>query len=113
MRYLVLEDNMLAQDTVNFEQLQRSVTPTGPGDVGELISKIMPYIFYLSAALLLIYLVLGGLQLMMSRGDPKAISAAQSKITNALIGFLIIALAAGIVIILGRVLKVSVFSNLF
>lgn len=104
---------MLAQDTVNLEQLQRSVTPTGPNDVGELISKVLPYIFYFSAALLLIYLVLGGLQLMVSRGDPKSISAAQSKITNALIGFVIVLLAAGVVIILGRILKVQVFSSLF
>jgi hypothetical protein len=50
---------------------------------------------------------------MMSRGDPKAVAAAQAKITSALIGFVIVLLSAGIVVMLGAILKVPIFSNIF
>lgn len=102
--------NTLAQ---NLDQIQSSAGITAPDNVGPLISKVLPYIFGIVGILLLIYLVLGGLQLMLSRGDPKAIAAAQAKITSALIGFVIVLLSAGIVIILGKLLNVTVFSQIF
>lgn len=101
---------MLAQ---KLDQIQQNAGIKAPENVGPLIQTIVPYIFGIAGFLLLIYMVLGGLQWMTSQGDPKAISSAQAKITNALIGFVIILLSAGIVIILGRVLNVPVFSNIF
>lgn len=101
---------MLAQ---NLLDIQSQAGIKAPADVGGLITLVVPYIFGIAGFLLLIYMVMGGLQWMTSQGDPKAISSAQAKITNALIGFVIILLSAGIVIILGRVLNVSVFSNIF
>lgn len=84
-----------------------------PDNVGPLIEKALPYVFGIVGFLLLIFMVLGGLQLMTSRGDPKAVAAAQAKITNALIGFVVVLLSAGIVIILGKVLNIPAFSNIF
>jgi len=80
-------------------------------DLGGLISKILPYIYGVVGLLLLIYLVLGGLQLMMSGGDPKAIASAQTKITNAVIGFVIALLSGGLVVILGKILGIDVLST--
>jgi hypothetical protein len=80
--------------------------------VGTLITLLIPYIFEAAALLLLIYFLLGGLQLMTSRGDPKGIQAAQGKIVNALIGFAIILLAGFVVLLLGRLLRINVFTGL-
>jgi hypothetical protein len=104
--------NLLAQGP-DLDAIQSGAGIKAPSDLGELISVALPYVFYISGFLLLIYMVLGGFQLMTSRGDPKAIQSAQAKITSALIGFVIILLSAGIVVILGKVLKVEVFSNIF
>jgi hypothetical protein len=82
-------------------------------DLGGLITNVVPFIFGLVGLLLLIYLILGGLQLMTSRGEPKAVAGAQAKITNALIGFVIVLISAGLVVLLGRILGVGVFSQLF
>lgn len=102
---------MLAQ---NLQNIQSRAGLNGvPSDLGGLISKTLPYIFGVVGLLLLVYLVLGGLQLMMSRGDPKAVAAAQAKITSALIGFVIVLLSAGIVVMLGTILKVPTFSGIF
>ena len=81
--------------------------------VGIFIGDALKYVYGIVGILLLIYFVMGGFQLMTSRGDPKAVAAAQAKITNALIGFLIILLSAAIVLILGRILHVEIFPQLF
>lgn len=73
--------------------------------IGTIISKILEtYIFYAAAIMLLIYLMIGGFQMMFSKGDPKAMQAAQSKITNALVGFVIVIMAFLIVQLIGKVL---------
>ena len=103
---------MLAQ---NFEEIQADAFKGNaiPKDVGSLISRILPYIFSAAAMALLIYLVMGGLQMMTSKGDPKAMQSAQAKITNAIIGFVIVIFAFVIVQLLGQILGLSAFSQLF
>jgi len=71
--------------------------------IGEIIGVIFrTYIFYAAGIALLIYLIIGGFQFMLSRGDPKATQAAQAKITNAVIGFVIVFLAFLIVQLVGQ-----------
>ena len=94
-------------------QTKSGVTLNFSDTLGGLISNILPYIFGAVGILLLVYLVLGGFQLMLSRGDPKAVASAQGKITNAMIGFIITLLAGGLVVILGRLLGNDLFSNIF
>jgi hypothetical protein len=105
---------LLAQD---FDSIQSQGLPgfTGGSNVGEFISnsKILDYVFGAAALLLLIYLVTAGLGMMMSRGDPKAMQAAQSKITNALIGFVIVFFAYALVSIIGKVFGIAVFGTIF
>jgi len=67
------------------------------------ITIILNYIFPIAGILLLIYLVLGGFQLMFSRGDPKAIEGARGKITNAILGFIIIFVAYWLVSLLAKI----------
>lgn len=68
--------------------------------IGGILSALLPYIFVLAGLMLLIYLILGGFQLMTSGGDPKATEAAKGKITNAVVGFLIVFLSYWLVQIL-------------
>jgi hypothetical protein len=83
--------------------------------IGGIITNLLPYIFGAAAIALLIYLILGGFQLMTSQGDPKAAQSAQGKITNAIIGFVIIILAFFIVQLAGQLLGIegTVFGNIF
>jgi len=109
---LVLETNMLTQK-LDLEQIQKGAFPDsnfgGTTKIGDIISSVLPYIFGAAGIALLIYLILGGFQIMTSRGDPKA------KITNAVIGFIIVFLAFIIVQLLGQVLglKGTLFSQIF
>ncbi len=81
--------------------------------IGEIITSLLTYVFSATAIILLIYLVLAGLQLMTSRGDPKAVQVAQAKITTSLIGFVIVFMAYALVRLLGQILGISVFSVIF
>jgi hypothetical protein len=75
-----------------------SITPVG------FINNLLPYIFGAAGIALLIYLILGGFQMMLSQGDPKAMQSAQGKITNAVIGFIIIIIAFFIIQLLSQLL---------
>lgn len=105
--------------TQNLEQIQQEAFPNSGSietmTIGSLISKILPYIFGAAGIALLIYLIIGGLQMMVSRGDPKAMQSAQAKITNALIGFIIVFFAFTLVQILGQILGLegTLFSQVF
>lgn len=79
-------------------------------DLGTLVAKALPFVFIFSGLAMLVYLVLGGFQLMTSAGDPKAIKEAQGKITNALIGFFVIFAAYWLIQILQVVLHLSILS---
>ena len=81
--------------------------------IGELVGALLPYIFAGAGLLLLLFLVFGGLSLMLSRGDPKAVQSAKDKITSALVGFIIVFASYWIVQIVGRILGIEEIINTF
>lgn len=106
---------LLAQ---NFEEIQKNAMPEfefagNNGKIGNIVSALLPYLFSISGIILLLYLIYGGFQLMLSRGDPKAMQSAQAKITNAIVGFVIIFLAYWLVQLLGKVLGLDKIGNIF
>ena len=86
-----------------------------PTNVGSLITDLLFYVFAAAAIALLIYLIIGGFQMMLSKGDPKAMQSAQAKITNAIIGFVIIVVAFFVVQLLGQLLGIqgTAFGQIF
>jgi hypothetical protein len=114
-------NNYLAQ--IDFSKLKVPTSSNGLINInsstvtlGGIFSVILnTYIFYAAGIALLIYLIIGGLQMMLSKGDPKAVQAAQGKITNAVIGFVIVFLAYFIVQLLGQILgiKGTLFGQVF
>ena len=107
---------------LDFSKITLPTTGNPPIDInsqqlklGSIIGAVLPYIFGAAGIALLIYLILGGLQLMISRGDPKAMQSAQAKITNALIGFVIIIFAFFIVQLFGQLfgLQSTPFGQIF
>ncbi len=102
----------------NLEEIQSKAFPEfkfsgEQGTVGNIVSEFIKYLFPLAGILLLLYLLFGGFSLMTSGGDPKAVQDAKSKITNALIGFIIIFASYWIVQILGTILGIEAITNIF
>lgn len=109
------QNNLIAQDFNFIQNIAGEPFQFTSSTLGQFLynSKLLDYIFGIAAFLLLIYLVMGGFQMMTSQGDPKAMQMAQAKITNALIGFLIIIFAIVIVSVIGEILGITVFGSLF
>lgn len=99
---------------LNLDAIESKGLPgIGVKNIGDVITTTLPYIYMMAAVALLIFLVSGGLQLMTAKGDPKAIQGAQGKITNALLGFIIVIVSIVIVRFIGELLGINIFSTLF
>lgn len=81
--------------------------------LGEIISDVLPFLFAAAGLLLLLFLLYGGLSLMLSRGDPKAVQSAKDKITGAVVGFVIVFVAYWLVQIIGTILGIDKFKGIF
>lgn len=98
----------------DISQFERTLLPKFAGKkLGDIINEIVPLLFTIAGLVLLLYLLWGGFSLMLSRGDPKATEAAKEKITNAIIGFVIIFLAFWLVQLFGFIFGVKQFGEIF
>lgn len=79
--------------------------------IGDIISMILPYVFVISGLVLLFMLILGGIQLMTSAGNPDKTKAGYGRITHALIGFLIVFVAYFVSQLVEVMLGINFLSN--
>ena len=106
--------NLLAQNLDNVAASAGVAIMTfNTGGLPFIFSRVLPFVFFGSAILLLIYMLTGGLQLMTSRGDPKGVAMAWAKITNALIGFIIVFLAYFLTSLFAQIFGLSGFGGVF
>jgi len=82
-------------------------------DFGQIVVAVLPYIFTAAGIALLVFLIFGGISMMLSRGEPKALEAAKAKITGALTGFIILFISYWIVQAVGLILGVSQITDIF
>ena len=83
------------------------------GNLGDIVGALLPYLFAGAGILLLLYLLYGGISLMLSGGDPKAIQSAKDKITGALVGFIIVFASYWLVQIVGKILGITAIQDIF
>ena len=76
-------------------------------NIGQIVSRLLVYIFPLAGIATFIYLLIGGFGYLTAAGNEEAAKKAQGQITNALIGFLIIFLSYWIVQILEIILGIE------
>lgn len=97
----------------NLQTIQSNAFPgvAFPTSPAALIDLILPYVFSAAGIAVLVYLVTAGLQMMTSKGDPKAMESAKGKMTNAILGIVIMAIAFAIVSIVGKLLGLTAFTT--
>lgn len=76
--------------------------------VGSIVSELLNYVFVIAGLILLVMLVMGGLGLMTAAGNPDKMKAGYGKITNALIGFLIIFISYFVVQLVETILGIGI-----
>lgn len=98
------------------EQIEGAVNPGfvfKKATLGNLVGSIVPYIFAATGAALIIYIIWGGISLMLSLGDPKSVAAARAKITTGIIGALIVVFAYTLMQIAGKIFNLTDINTLF
>lgn len=99
---------------LNFDQLEQASVPAFDGETpADVIMDALVWVFIIAGFLLLIYLLSGGFQLMLSRGDPKAVEMGKAKIGNALLGFLVILVSFFLVQLIAEVLGIQSIIDIF
>lgn len=76
--------------------------------VGKLISNIVGLFLILGFCFTLLYLLMGGLQWITAGGDKAALEGARNKITNAIVGLIIVAAAYAIFALVGQFVGLDV-----
>lgn len=100
---------------VNYREIENSIgLKFAGGNIGNVISELTRnYILLAAGLLLLLYLIYSGFQYLTSAGDPKKTQEAKAKITQALVGFVIIFASFWIVQILANILGLEKVKGLF
>jgi TRAP-type C4-dicarboxylate transport system permease small subunit len=99
-------------------QLPGGQTITGPlpasagfTNLASVVTKaINQIVFPVAGIILLLYLVWGGFDYLTSMGDPKKAESGKNKITNAILGFVIIFVAFWIVQLVDYIFKLKVYT---
>lgn len=76
---------------------------------GLMVSDFLQYVYGFAGLALLFMLILGGFDIMTSQGNPEKVKTGNSRIMNALIGFLIVFLSYAIVKIVELMLDIKIF----
>jgi len=80
-------------------------------NLGGLIDNLIQLAFFAAGLAFFIFLIIGGFQWITAGGDPKALDSARGRITNALIGIVIVVAAYSIAIIIESVLGIKIVSG--
>ena len=85
-----------------------------PGDLlnlGGILQRLLFLAFFLAGAFLLLQVIIGGISYLSSGGDDKALTAARSRITSAVIGFIIVIAAFAITVLVTSVFGLNIFQE--
>ena len=85
-------------------------SPTDFESFGELFGILLPNIFIAAGLLMFFYLLYGGFRYLTAGGDEKAVTAAKSVLTNAVIGLIIIFCSWWIVRIIEVIFGMAILS---
>ena len=80
-------------------------------NLGEIFNALLALAFFVAGLAFFITLLIGGIQWITAGGDPKALDSARRRITNALVGLIIVVAAYAIALILEAVLGIRIVSG--
>src|SRR5205807_5947819 len=77
-----------------------------------LIIRIITFLIAIAGVVTVILIIIGGIRMILSVGDPKALQSARNAVTFAVIGLVIILISVTIITIIGNLLGISLLNVL-
>lgn len=106
LSFLTLAQTALAQVDVQINPPKQGVNPTTP--VGIILQNVLVIIFVIAALAVLFMLIWGAFQWITSGGVKESVDAARKRITQALVGLFILALAFLITRVVGSLVGIDI-----
>ena len=85
----------------------------GGSNIGAIVGQSLDYVFAFAGVGLLLMIISSGFAMMTSAGDPKKLEQGKQRLTNAIIGFLLVFAAFWIVQLVGTMLGWEGIKNTF
>lgn len=89
---------------------RRADLPGAGGDFGDFLGGLMSAIMAIAALAVLLYLIWGALEWITSGGEKSKIESARNKITNALLGLIVLAATTALFMLIQQFLDICVLS---
>jgi hypothetical protein len=110
MMSLLADINIPTYDSISGIPDDAAVVTWQEQGISGLVSSVLNYVFPIAGILVFVYLLYGGFSLMLAVGNEEGVREGKAKITNAIIGFVIIFVAYWIVQILEFILGVNLLN---
>jgi hypothetical protein len=107
---MILADSVKIPEYSEISGIPVKAHITGWESISNIVSRALTYVFPIAGILVFIYLLYGGLNLMLAAGNEEGLRESKAKITNALVGFLVIFVAYWIVQALEIVLGINLLN---
>lgn len=105
LAYFTVARSVLAQDnSITIDRPKINNAPVGYSDISEFIRNAMTLIFIIATIIVLVMLVWGAIEWIMSGSTKDGVENARKKIIQALVGFAILAVAFAIAKVAGQFL---------
>ncbi len=95
-------------DKASLDSIEAAAGISTPGAPSVTISLALPYVFGAAGIILLLNIISAGFKMMTSQGDPKALAAAQAKLTTSAIGIFILFTAIWVVKLIMQFLGIDI-----
>jgi hypothetical protein len=79
----------------------------GIDNIGDLISKLTIFLYPFASLILFIVLIMGGYDILLSRGDPEKVKSGRLKMTAGIVGYVLLGLSYLISRLLGYIFGVG------
>ncbi|MBI4065057.1 hypothetical protein HY409_01680 [Candidatus Gottesmanbacteria bacterium] len=83
------------------------------GDVGSIVTGAIPFVIAFAGFGLLLMLIRAGYSFLTSAGDAKKLEEGKQRLTNAIVGFVVIFVAYWMVILIGKIFGVVEIQSIF
>lgn len=95
---------------INLPIVPSQLSPLQSITFARVISFIVQVIFFVAFVTAFLFLAVGGIRFILSQGDEKAIAQARSAITFAIVGFVVVLIAFGIVRFIEFIFNISIIT---
>lgn len=85
------------------------IAATGIVTIGDLITRLIPYIYVFAGFAMIIMIIMGGFDILTTQGSPEKFKIGFDKITKGVTGFILVVVSYFVVILIEEIFNIKIF----